>query len=925
MSCAKSLLVSASVIALLVASPLQAEEPIRTATGVSITPLAAPGSSLQQLAVRLPGFWNNVADHPQSIAVSPDKSTMLVLTSGYNLKFGPGDNYIPADTGEFIFIYSLGTQVPRLKQVLKINNAYSGVVWAPSGQAFYVAGGQDDNVHVFTQTGSTWGESAASPIALSHGPDGSGDGPVDAGLGITADGKTLIAANYMHDSISFINLQTNTYSGDLDLRPGKNNPAQTGVPGGEFPFWVAVAGSSTAYVSSERDHEIVVVNLTGAAPSITARIKTVGVPNKMVLNAAQTRLYVAADNADQLYVIDTTKNKIIAQVSTTAPAGLTTSSLPAGSNPNSVVLSPDEATAYVTDSASNAVAVIDLVPPQPVVTGLIPTGWLPNAAALSADGGTLYVADGKEPAGPNLYYCSDTWNNNNRDTNCDRSNEYIYEDMASDLLTIPVPSAATLAKLTQQVARNNGFGRVPSEQEAQTMAFLHQNIKHIIYIVKENRTYDQILGDLPKGNGDPSKTELGQAYTPNFHAMASNFVDLDNFYCSGEVSMDGWQWSTAGHATDTLEKTVPVNYGKGGVDYDSEGDDRSVNVFLKTPAERHAFNGGVTLDPDYLPGSGNEMAIDGDSGEKAAGYLWNGALAAGLTIRNYGMFGDTTNTPYQPYPFQAHAPAAVPSDPRIAPYTDLYFYPYDQTYPDFFRFTEWAREFNLYVKNNTLPNLEFVRLSHDHMGHFYNALYGVNTPETESADNDYSVALIVDLVNHSPYAGNTLIMAVEDDAQDGGDHVDAHRSTAYVVGPYVKQGAVVSTPYTTVNMVATIETILGIPHMHLQSAGVPPMTDVFDTAQAEWTFSAVPAAILYTTSLPILNKDKPRVLPHPAHDAAWWEQKTKGMNFDKPDAVDPVRFNRILWEGLKGTPYPADRSGRDLRVNRAALLKSFGD
>lgn len=917
---------AASVAALLLAAGAQAAAPIRTATGVYVTPLAAPGSTVQKLAAPLPDFPNFVADHAQTSALSPDGSTMLVLTSGYNANFGAGDNFIPADTGEFIFVYAIAGGQATVRQVLKIPNAYSGLVWAPNGQAFYAAGGQDDNVHVFTQAAGVWTETP-SPIALGHGQDGSGDGPVAAGLGITADGKTLIVANYMHDSVTLIDLTSNTVLGDRDLRPGKNNPAQSGVPGGEFPFWVAVAGNSTAYVSSERDHEIDVLHIANGAATVAGRIPVLGVPNKMVLNKAQTRLYVAADNADALYIINTANNHIVDTINTTTTPGVLANSLPKGSNPNSVALSPDETRAYVTNSATNAVAVIDLTLPRPKVIGLIPTGWLPNSVTVSADGATLFIADGKSPAGPNRKYCSDTWNNDTRDTNCDLSNEYIFQDMKADLLTVPVPSATDLPSLTRMVAHNNGFNRVPDATETATMAFLKQHIKHIIYIVKENRTYDQILGDLPVGNGDPRKTELGFNYTPNFHSFALNFVDLDNFYCSGEVSMDGWQWSTAGHAADTLEKTVPVNYGKGGVDYDSEGDDRSVNVFLTTPAARNALNGGVTLDPDYLPGTGNEQMLDSTTGERGAGYLWNGVMAAGLTVRNYGMFGDTINGPLVEYPYSSGIQVAVPSDPLIAPVTDLYFYPYTQNYPDYLRYLEWSREFQGYVQTGTLPSLEMVRLSHDHMGHFGSAILGVNTPETESADNDYSVGLIAQSVANSRYASDTLIFALEDDAQDGGDHVDAHRSTAYVVGPYVKQGQVVSTPYSTVNMIATIETILGIPHMHLQTAGVPPMTDVFDTTKANWSYTAAPAPVLLTTQLPITftGAIDPAKLPQPSHDAAWWEARTRGMNFDVADAADPVRFNRILWEGLKGgAPYPTDRNGEDFRQNRESLLRAAG-
>ena len=726
---------------------------VQISTGAYITPLAAPGSTFQLLKAPVPGFPDNVVDHAETSVVSPDERTMLVLTSGYNQYFAPnatccGDHSDPVNSGEYLFVYEISSGKALQKQILKIPNGYSGIVWAPSGENFYVAGGQDDNVHVFgLNAAGQWAErvSATAPIALGHGPDNSGDGPVAAGLGITANGKTLIVANYMHDSISFVDLTAQQVKGDLDLRPGVNNPALTGVPGGEFPYWISVKGNTMAYVSSARDREIVVVDFSGSAPKITDRIKVKGNPNKMVLNKAQTRLYVAVDNEDALYVIDTQRNSVLGSVNTTAPGtgswgGKSKGTLP-GSNPNSVVLSPDEKTIYVTDSATNSVAVIEVEEGNELeVEGLIPTGWLPNSISLSPNGKALFVSVGKTPAGPNPNYCSSTWNSDAVNTACDLTQEYIFQDMKAALQTIPLPSDSELRALTNIVARNNGFGFTPSKADQETMQFLNSKINHIVYIIKENRTYDQILGDLPVGNGDPSITQFGEAVTPNFHAIALNFVDLDNFQCSGEVSMDGWQWSTAGRGVDTLEKTVPVNYGKGGVDYDSEGDDRSVNVAQKTPAERQAVTGNlITLDPNYLPGPGNEMAIDGPSGEEGAGYLWNAALRAGLTFRNYGVFSDELPSASHPYilePGYTNPPTKVviESDPILKNYTDFSFYNYDNTFPDFYRFKEWEREFNGHVSNGNMPNLEMVRLMHDHMGHFGSALLGVNTPELEQAD-----------------------------------------------------------------------------------------------------------------------------------------------------------------------------------------------
>jgi hypothetical protein len=224
-----------------------------------------------------------------------------------------------------------------------------------------------------------------------------------------------------------------------------------------------------------------------------------------------------------------------------------------------------------------------------------------------------------------------------------------------------------------------------------------------------------------------------------------------------------------------------------------------------------------------------------------------------------------------------------------------------------------------------MPALSLVRFSHDHFGSFGTAIYGVNTPELQMADNDYATALLVDKIAHSPYAGSTLIFVVEDDPQDGADHVSANRSNFYLVGPYVKHGAVVSTHYATPSILRTIEEVLGIQNLGVHDAGLPPMTDAFDTTQSSWTFSAVPAQILFTTQLPILNKFvvNQASLPHPTHDAAWWEAKTKGFDFSQEDRVDPDKFNRVIWEGLMGDrPYPTVRSGADLRQNRDQILKN---
>ncbi len=902
-------------------------------TGATITPSAAPGSVFQPLKVALPDYPNYSPDSAETTAISPNGKTLLILTSGYNLNLDVNGNYQPQDSGEYVFVYDISSPSVAVEtQVVMLQNerAFDGIVWNPNGSAFYVAGGADDDVHTFTQTAGRWGESG-TPIPLKH----SGDlmnketevGPTAACVGITADGNTLFVANHETDSITSIDLVHGVVLQEFDLRPGIINPAQTGVPGGEFPYGIAVKGSNTVYVSSVRDREIDVLNLAKGVLSLTNRIPVAGNPGKMILNAAQSKLFVVASNSDELIIIDTTANAVLSQVNASAPIGFLGDgkSVPKGSNPNSVTLSPDETTAYVTDGGTNAVAVISLTGKKPVVTGLIPTGWYPNSVSVSPDGSTLYVVNSKSVETPNLLNCRYIGNNNGGvyGSGCQTAfeqsgggNQYAWQNEYAGFLVLPVPGAVDLADLTGQVAQNNGFNFGLSEQDIATMLFLRQHIQHVIYIIKENRTFDQILGDLTNGaNADPALTQFPSFVTPNFHNFANNFVTFDNFDDSSMVSMDGWQWSTAARALDINEKSVTINYGKGGSNYDSEGTARNINVALTGVAARKAWQPLYPPDPNLLPGNANEVAADGPEGEEGLGYIWDAAIKANLSVRNYGFFldlGASEQGQFSPYlvaPCSAKPPiqVAFPAHTALLKRTDFCYRGFDQTFPDFFRYMEWSREFNQQVKANTFPNLTLLRLEHDHFGSFGSASYGVNTPELQIADNDYAVGLVADKIAHSPYANNTLIFVIEDDPQDGADHVSGDRSTAFIVGPYVKQGAVVSDHYTTVNMLRTIEEVLGVSQLSVHDSGVPPMTNAFNTSQSTWTYSAFPAQILFTTSLPLLNKyvinrDN---LPQPTHDAAWWEAKTKGMDFSQEDRIDSDKFNRIIWEGMMGgKPYP---------------------
>jgi YVTN family beta-propeller protein len=912
-------------------------------TNQLITPTAARGSTFAALNPHLPDNPGYVVGQAVTTAISPDGKTLLILTSGYNLVADATGASIPSQSPEFVFVFDISRRTPVQKQALAVPNTFIGLTFAPEGKSFYVSGGIDDDVHVFTSSGGSgaWAESG-TPIALGHGGAGNGlfvnvpgfgsaVNAHSAGTDVTRDGKKLVVANFENDSISVVDLVAGAKSADLDLRPGKTDPTQGGVPGGEFPYGVAVKGNRTAYVSSIRDREIDVVDIAGA-PKVVARIQVQGNPNKMLLNRAETRLLVASDNADLVYVIDTKSNRIIDAIKTTAPRGLIPGHrLPVGSSPNSLALSPDERTLYVTNAGSNSVAVIGLDDEcHGQVDGLIPTGWYPSSVSVSRDGKMLYIVNAKSGTGPNPGECTGTSPSNTFAPGCPASlqngssNQYVWQLTKAGFLTLPTPDRHELARLTEIVAHNDGFVHSATAEEAGVMAALHERIKHVIYIVKENRTYDQILGDIKGSNGDPNITQFPRVITPNFHAIASRFVNLDNFYCSGEVSQDGWQWSTAARSSDINDKGTPVDYAGRGTSYDSEGTVRDVNVAFATSAQRQIYDPINPADPDLLPGLRNEVELDGPDGEEGGGYIWNAALRAGKSVRNYGFWIDGTlygapaslgGIPVLRDPFTAGVPVSWAATAELLPVTDTFFRSFDTNLPDFWRFKEWEREFDGYVAGNNLPVFEMVRFMEDHMGSFATAIDGVNTPETQQADNDYAVGLLLDKIAHSPYAKDTLVFVLEDDSQDGPDHVDSHRSTGYVAGPFVKQGAVVSTRYTTVNMLRTIEDILGLDHLNLHDGGVHPMADVFDLHQRRWTFDAAPSDILRTsTTLPLPPKPAgAATLPlRPKHDAAWWAAHTSGFDFRVEDRVDAQAFNRILWTGLEGSrPYPTRRGNHE--------------
>jgi DNA-binding beta-propeller fold protein YncE len=935
-----------------------------TPTGQLLTPTAAPGAIFQPLNPDLPDDPAFTAGQASAVALSPDGRTLLILTSGYNRTVGPDGHFIPARSNEYVFVWDVSGAAPVKRQAIPVANTFLGLAWAPGGDRFFVSGGVDDKVLEFvTSAGGAWRAGRVFPLGHKVGL-GLAVSPEAAGLAVSPDGRRLLVANVQNDSVSLIDLASGQVS-ERDLRPGAIDPARVGQAGGTFPRAVAWVANDRAYVAAERDREIIALAIGANGLTVGARLRTAGQPVAL-LKGARNRLFAALDNTDSVAVIDTARNQILETIPTSGPKAWGERGL-GGAGSNALALAPDGRSLLVTNGGENALAVVRLSdvaagapptrrrvrahrdddgdgdaddarppPTNSFVAGLIPTGWYPTAVAIRPDGGQIYVVNGKSNTGPVPLACRGNLETAPASQHaCASANQYVWQKEKAGFLTLPPPDGPRLAALTRRVAENDHVLAAPSAADAATIAFLRAHIRHVIYIVKENRTYDQVLGDLEVGDGDPKLAVFGRAMTPNLHALARRFVDLDAFFDSGESSNTGWNWTVSARTNDWTEREAPVNYAGRGLQYDQEGDNRNVNVGFATSAERRAANPLSPADPNVLPGARDVAAPDGPGGAEGRGYLWDQALAAGLTVRNWGFYGDLSlyfplagkaRTPLEREPWKTGLKVFTPAKASLMGITDPYFRGFDQSFPDYWRFKEWEREFDGFVAQGAAPNLMMLRLAHDHTGDFGKGIDGVNTVETELADNDYAVGLVVQTVAHSPLAADTLIFVVEDDAQDGPDHVDAHRSIAFVAGPYVKQGVVVSRRYHTVDLVRTIEAVLGLSPMGLNDALAEPMAEVFDPAVTTWTYDAIVPAVLRTTRLPL----PPAVTaeagcPVRLRSAAYWAAAMAGQDFTREDQLDTAAFNLALWRGLKGAaPYPAARDGRDLREGRDRLLSEAG-
>jgi DNA-binding beta-propeller fold protein YncE len=945
-----------------------------TATAKSITPTAARGALFQELNPGVEMAPERRAGYAGALARSPNGKLLAIQTSGFPAYFDVGGKLLPEASMEYVFLFDITASTPRQLQVLAVPNTFPGLAWSPASDRLFVSGGKDDTMVEFVDDGTRW--VAGRTIHLGHKsclgvqPVAANCGPVTGALAVSPDGARLLIANIQNDSVSLIDLTTSKVVAEQDLRPGLIDPRRHGEPGGSFLRAVAWISADCAYVGSVRDREIISLRIRRDRIQVMQRLPVQGAPAALLANRRGSRLYVALDTTGQVAVFETGRNRLIEKFNVVAPASVYDDrKLLGGANSDALTLLPDERTLLVSNGGQNSVAVVRLsnqamdiaaearghrrtravadtedekeAHSPSTIIGLVPTGWYPTGVATSHDGARWYIVNGKSPLGPNAGWCQTEGRTfcepgvgvngvpppfgGNHASALVAKNLYVTQMERAGFLTMPAPDGLELARLTKQVAHNNRFDQPElTESDERLFSFLREHVKHVVYIMKENRTYDQVLGDLDVGNGDPRLTLFPERISPNHHAIARNFVTLDNLSVSAEGSMTGVYWTFSAQTTDLLERTDPLTLAtgfkgeKGSFPY---GSNRNANIGYPTAKERHAADPAYSDDPDILPGTHSVYDVDGPGGEAGTGYIWNGALRAGLSVRGYGVFARVYNL-VRPKPEVFASDGRTISPQSIAAYEDPNWPvpEWIKPIPDFWRVREWQREFAEFSQKGSAPSLMVMYLWEDHFGHFDTAMDGVNTPDLQMADNDYSIGALVETVAKSVFAKDTLIIVIEDDTTDGPDHVDAERTVALVAGPYVRQHAVVSMRYTTVNVVKTIEEVLGIQPVSLNDALAAPMSDVFDTNAAAWSYKAIVPDILRSTQLP-LPSDAHANIEYPAHPAAYWVKALAGQDFSGPDRVDPMTFNRALWRGLRGdAPYPKARTGADLRNNRARLL-----
>lgn len=746
-------------------------------------------------------------------AFSPDGKTLAIANAGYN--------------PHAIHLVDVATE----KEVanLGVLRTWNGIAWAKDGKTLYASGGipaQKNDVLVFAQDADgSWKKSKSFTLT--------GATPAKtaiAGIALSADGKSLFVLNNSDGKLYV-----------LDTAEGKTLAT---LEVGDHPIACTLNSDGTLLgIANLGGSEVVAVRVEDPSkPEIVTHLATGDHPNDLTLSK-DDRLFVSCGNSDRVDVFDATNGQPIETIKTTLSPNA-----PSGSTPNAVAVSPDSKTLYVANADNNDVCVIDISERgKAKVKGFIPTGWYPTAVKVSPDGKKLIVGSGKGTGtGPNQVRLP---------INPDHPANFTHHghQLRGLISFIDVPDDAKLAEYTRQVVANTPHPDAllaEGAPAAQTAIPVHVGdpspIKHVLYIIKENRTYDQVFGDMPKGNGDSRLTLFGQDVTPNHHALADQFVLLDNLYCSGEVSQDGHPWSTSAIATDFTQRSWVLGYsGKG----------------------ETAHNG----------------AVDDPKG----GYIWEACKRKGISYRTYGEYANHPSLKdHSCLEFVGKVGPNIVPVGRDMNKADIYL-----------------REFKEQEGKGTVPAFAVMSLGEDHTA---GTKPGSFAPKSMVGSNDQAIGKIVEGISHSTLWNQFAIFIIEDDAQNGPDHVDSHRTMGLVISPYIKRGTVDSTLYSTASMLRTMELILGLPPLTQYDEAAKPMFN---------SFTNKPDLTPYTLAAPRID------ITVKNSAVAYGAKESLAMDFSGYDKADEDALNRILWHSIKGAnvPMPAPVRSAHLQANGVSL------
>ncbi len=823
-----------------------------TGSGSAVKPDSADGfpGPRPDGSVQLPNQWSlspvgrqiAVGDFPVQVVIHPSGRFAAVLHCGY----GPHE------------IVTLDLTRSRIITRARIEEAFYGLAFSPNGDQLYASGASLEVLHCFRfEEGYL---TSQPPVPLRNVKERG----IPAGLAISSNGNQAWTVNVLGQSVSFVDLTQPSNVVHVALGEAATSSTQeTNSPAPDFDT-DSITKRARALLEQSNDHSPhpytcvadesrgrLYVTLWGQAAvqvidlstrALITRWHTQEHPCEMVLTRSGKHLFVANANRNSVSVIDTNTGQTLE----TLLAELEPNSLP-GSTPTSLALSPDESRLFVANANINAIAVFEVVKPgRSRSLGFIPTGWYPTSVRITPDGKRLVVANGKGLTSKANRYGPQP----GKDAPAG-AREYIGGLFLGTVSVLDLPTAdrfeERMRSYTDKVLRGRPSPAIQSASQRDSKHPIparlgkQSPIRYCIYIVKENRTYDQILGDLERGNGDPSLCLFPEEVTPNHHKLAREFVLLDNFYVDGEVSADGHEWTMGAYATDYVEKMWPMSYGHN---------------------ERKKYN---------YPSEGR-FKISAPAG----GYLWDRAREAKVTYRSYGEFvdnGATTNAP------------CTTKVPALQGHFDPEFRSFDMDYSDLVRADRFISELHRFEREGEMPRLQIVRLPNDHTA---GTSVGKLTPRAYVAENDLALGRVIEAISRSRFWPKTAVFVVEDDAQNGPDHVDAHRTIAYAISPYSRRNAVDSTLYSTTSMLRTMELILGMKPMSQFDAVATPMVNSFQSKADLTPYQAVPARV------DLLERTTP---------LAWGADLSKQMDFSKEDAIDDFLLNEIIWRSVKGADH----------------------